>query len=298
MIALPQDLMPRVREIARAAALALAVVAAAGAEAGNARLGSAARAVAPVAAARTDAPASPPTAAVPAESAPYAKLIAQYHEAVVRLRFVVTVNANGQEARQEGEASAILVSPDGLVLVADGVVNLRNAWLGAAAPGMELPDPKISELRVRAAGYDEDFAAELVTRDADLGLAWIKLASPPGELVHVDFADAVEPTIGAIYYTLARTSADFGAEVIAGHGYVIGETDTPSKSYLATPGALDLAFDAAGRPLGFVTRYRTRDWRYSSQFGGVVPSQLIAARRVARATAQAAEIAKRPKPKF
>ena len=224
---------------------------------------------------------------------PYARLIAQHGGAVVRLKFVISFEVGGNDNRQEGEASAVVVSPEGLVLVADALLNPKPSFSGSLPAGMVLPEPTVDELRVRLADSDQELRAVQVTRDPDLGLAWLRIVSPPAGLDWVDLANHVEPRIGDAYYGVARVSEDYGSATVATHGYVLGETDTPTRGFLVT-GPLDLAFDREGRPMGFVTRLRTRDVRYYAQFGGLLPQQMIAAKRVARATVRAREVAREP----
>ena len=224
---------------------------------------------------------------------PYPTLIAQHGPAVVRLKFVISFEVGGQENRQEGEASAVVVSPDGLVLVADGLLNPKPSFSGAVPAGMVLPEPTVDELRIRLADSEQELRAVQVTRDSDLGLAWLRIVSPPSGLAWVDLSKFVEPRTGQAYYGIARVSEDYGLATVAAHGYVLGETDTPTQGFLVS-GPLDLAFDHEGRPMGFVTRFRTRDVRYYAQFGGLLPQQMIAAKRVARATVRAREVVTAP----
>ena len=224
---------------------------------------------------------------------PYATLIARHGAAIVRLKFVISFEVGGQDNRQEGEASAVIVSPEGLVLVADGLLNPKPSFSGAVPAGMVLPEPTVDELRVRLAGSDRELRAVQLTRDPDLGLAWLRIVTPPEGLAWVDLASHVEPRVGQAYYGVAQVSEDYGSATVAAHGYVLGETDTPTRSFLVS-GPLDLAFDHEGRPMGFVTRFRTRDVRYYAQFGGMLPQQMISAKRVARATMRAREVATAP----
>ena len=111
----------------------------------------------------------------------YRQLMAQHAGAVVTVKFVMSVTNSGSEQRIEDRTQAILVSADGLLLVPDRAVSLDFAKLGAGTPGQAAPVAKSSDFRVRLADTEDWLPADLVTRDNELGLAWLRLRKPAGD---------------------------------------------------------------------------------------------------------------------
>jgi hypothetical protein len=134
--------------------------------------------------------------------------------------------------------------------------------------------------------------ADLVTRDTELGLAWLRLRHPKGKLPYVDFGDAAKVVVGTQLYTVMRTSDQYGSVPIVRAGYVLGETTVPRQTYLIE-GAPGLAFDGDGKPAGFVDvdlggmmRSRSSSSGIGMDFGDLVLS-MIPADRIGRVTKQA-----------
>ena len=113
----------------------------------------------------------------------YRSLTAQHAASVVTVKFVMSVTASGKEDRIEDRTQALLVSADGLLLVPDRSVSVdfRTFMAAGQSPG-SAPVAQSSEFRVRLAGSEEWLPADLVTRDTQLGLAWLRLRSPPAGL--------------------------------------------------------------------------------------------------------------------
>lgn len=181
----------------------------------------------------------------------YQTLVEQRAEAVVPVRYVITLTAGGQEQRNEDRTQGVLVSADGLVLVPARAVSLDLSALGRPGqPGMGEAEARSSGFRVRLPGSDEWRDADLVTRDTELGLAWLRVRGSSG-LPHIDFAELAEPAPGRLFYTLLRTSDEWGAVPVVRPGMVLGETRVPRRTLLVD-GMPGLAFDAEGRPMGYV----------------------------------------------
>jgi hypothetical protein len=202
----------------------------------------------------------------------------------------------GSERQQEGQTQGTLVSADGLILVPGRVVSLDLSMFGRgdASGGMSsgTPSAKSGQFRVRLAGSDEWLPADLVTRDTELGLAWLRLRHPHGKLPYVDFSDAAKVVVGTQLFTVMRTSDQYGSVPIVRAGYVLGETTVPRLTYLID-GAPGLAFNGDGKPAGFVDvdlggmmRSRSSSGGIGMDYGDLVLS-MIPADRIGRVTAQA-----------
>ncbi len=106
----------------------------------------------------------------------YRSLTAQHAAAVVTVKFVMSVTTSGKEERLEDRTQALLVSADGLLLVPDRAVSVDfRQFMGSGKGQGSAPVAKSSEFRVRLADSDDWLPADLVTRDTQLGLAWLRL---------------------------------------------------------------------------------------------------------------------------
>ncbi|HEY2344576.1 MAG TPA: hypothetical protein VGH80_01695 [Xanthomonadaceae bacterium] len=223
-------------------------------------------------------------------------VIAKRGDAAVPVKFVMTVSGSGSEQQQEGQTQGTLVSADGLILVPGRVVSLDlGAFTRSGIGGMggNTPSAKSGQFRVRLPGSDEWQPADLVTRDTELGIAWLRLRHPHDNLSFVDFKDAGKVEVGTQLYTVMRTSDQFGSVPIIRAGYVLGETSVPRHVWLID-GSPGIAFDGDGKPIGYVdvdlagmVRSRNSSGSIGMDMGDSVFT-MIPADRIGRVTAQAA----------
>lgn len=218
-------------------------------------------------------------------------------DTAVPVKFVMTVSGGGSEQQQEGQTQGTLVSADGLILVPGRVVSLdlsafgRTSGIGGGASSV--PSAKSGQFRVRLPGSDEWRTADLVTRDTELGIAWLRLRHPKEKLSYVDFSDTGKVAVGTQLFTVMRTSDQFGVVPIVRVGYVLGETSVPRHEWLVD-GSPGIAFDGDGKPLGYVDvdlagmmRSRNASGSIGMDMGDSVYS-MIPADRIGRVTKQAA----------
>ncbi|MBD8526856.1 hypothetical protein [Pseudomarimonas arenosa] len=208
-------------------------------------------------------------------------------EAIVRFSFVFEVDRNGNVERLDGEVSAALIGPRGLLLVPDALVSpqtqLRQMSGMSAAMNFRVQS---QAFRARVAGQDYD--AVLIARDPELGLAWLRLQDAGPRMPYIDLERQASAEPGNFYLSPARVSSDFGETLQVGWGSVLGSTDTPSQALLVA-GPFDLAFNQKAQVIGFVPRdfSGNADTRNAQRYGGMVPQRLIDARRLRQATSQA-----------
>ena len=214
-------------------------------------------------------------------------------DTAVLVKYVMSVSGMGGEQQQDGQTQGTLVSADGLILVPGRVVSFDLRQITGTAMGSAgSPMVKSSHFRVQLPGSEEWQPADLVTRDTELGLAWLRLRKRT-KLPYVDFADSAKVEIGASLYFVMRTSDQLGSVPIVRGGYVLGETKVPRPSLLidGTPG---LAFDGEAHPAGFAdvdfsAMARSQTGGIGMNFGDSV-FKMIPAERVGRVTAQAAKL--------
>lgn len=221
----------------------------------------------------------------------FRSVLAKRGGSAVLVKYVMTVSGMGNEQQQDGQTQGTLVSADGLILVPGRVVSFDMRQLTGTAMGSAgSPVVKSGHFRVQLPGSEEWQAADLVTRDTELGLAWLRLRKPRGKLAYVDFADSAKVEIGASLYFVMRTSDQLGSVAIVRGGYVLGETKVPRPSLLidGTPG---LAFDGDGHPAGFAdvdfgAMARSQTGGIGMNYGDAV-FKMIPAERIGRVTTQA-----------
>lgn len=227
----------------------------------------------------------------------YRELTAQHAQAVVTVKFVMSVTSSGKEDRIEDRTQALLVSADGLLLVPDRAVSVDfAAFMPAGSSQGAAPVAKSSDFRVRLAGSDDWLPADLVTRDSQLNLAWLRLRKPPGPLDFVDLATGVKAEPGMVFFSLLRTSDEWGGVPVFRPGLILGETRTP-KTVLMVDGVPGMAFSAEGQPMGYVDIDFGRLARSQREGGSGlgldvadVALQMTPIAKVAAATAQAAKL--------
>ncbi len=197
------------------------------------------------------APAAVPEAAFEDYRAIYRDLVSRHADAVVTVKFVMSLTTSGNEQRIEDRTQAIVVSADGLLMVPERAVSVDFSQLGNSTPGQASPVATSSDFRVRLADTEEWLPADLVTRDGELGLAWLRLRNPSRALGFVDLTQGVGPEPGMVFFSLLRTSDEWGAVPVFRPGLVLGETRNPTFRLLVD-GVPGLAFSHDGRPMGYV----------------------------------------------
>jgi hypothetical protein len=196
--------------------------------------------------------AAPVAGAVQDYRAIYRSLTAKHGGSVVTVKFVMSVTASGKEERIEDRTQALLVSADGLLLVPDRAVTMDfKQLMGSSAGQGSAPVAKSSEFRVRLAGSEDWLPADLVTRDTQIGLAWLRLRKPPAGLSFVNLDEGVAAEPGMTFFSLLRTSDEWGGVPVFRSGFIMGETRTP-KTLLLVEGVPGMAFSAEGAPIGYV----------------------------------------------
>lgn len=238
-----------------------------------------------------------PAAAAPPDAddytAVYRALAERRAPAVVPVKFVMSVNSDGNEQRLEDRTQGLVVTADGLVLLPDRAVSMDLGAFGGGTPGQAAPVATSSEFRVRLADSEEWRAADLVTRDKELGLAWIRLRGVFAPLPFVDLAEGAPAAPGMVFFSVLRTSDDWGGVPVFRPGLILGETRTPVFRLLVE-GVPGMAFSQEGRPMGFVDVDLGAIMRARSTGMGLDMADMVLRMtpvdRVAAATAQAARL--------
>jgi hypothetical protein len=220
-------------------------------------------------------------------------LVRKQADSVVSLRFVMTVSAFGQENRQEMRTLGTLVTADGLILAPDGQVNPEVPERGSPGGDGGEAAPKVSvkttEFKVLLPGREDWLPATMLTHDAGLGVAWLRLDQAPAKLPFVDLSRRGEAVMGAPYFVVARTGPDLGRAAMVAHGYLWGEVEVPRHAFLAGY-PQGLAFTADGRVLGYVIPQNRGELRNADAADRTNALLLIPADKIASATRRALEM--------
>jgi hypothetical protein len=225
----------------------------------------------------------------------YRDLVAKQADAVVAVKFVMSMTASGKEDRVEDRTQGIVVSRDGLILIPDRAVSVDFAAMMPGGQSGSAPVAKSSDFRIRLSGSDDWLPADLVTRDSQLGLAWLRLRQTGNGLGFVNLADGVRAEPGMIFFSLMRTSDEWGGVPVFRPGRIMGETHTP-RTVLLVDGVPGLAFSADGRPMGYVDIDFARLMRTRGSSGGLgldfadMALQMTPIEKVAAATLLAAKL--------
>lgn len=188
------------------------------------------------------------------EISTYERLLERYGRTVVTVSYVLSFDAGGGAAdqRAQGETEATLVSADGLLILPSAVLNptdmfqkvYRNQGDG------QVPNMRSSEIKVRLPGSDQPLDAVVVTQDRDLGVAWLKIKTPPGKLPHVSLSKARDPVIGQKAYVVGVIAEEFDYAPFVDETRIQGRIEVPYKAFISDqPGKM--LFSAQGVPLGF-----------------------------------------------
>jgi hypothetical protein len=222
----------------------------------------------------------------------YRMMVEKHGQAIVAVKFVMSINAAGKEQRIEDRTQAVVVSKDGLLLVPDRAVSFDFSKMSGNKQGEAGMVAKSSEFRVRLVDGEDWLPADLVTRDAELGLAWLRIRNSAKNLSFVDLQQPNKPEPGMEFFTLLRTNDDSGSVPIWRPGLIMGETRVPKLSYLVD-GMPGLAFDITGKPLGYVDLNFTALANRSTGMGLDMANstlQLIPIDKIAYATLQASKL--------
>ena len=125
------------------------------------------------------------------------------------------------------------------------------------------------------------------------GLAWLRVRNPPGKLPFVDLAQGTKAEPGMAFFSVLRTSDEWGGVPVFRPGLVLGETHTPTFRLLVD-GVPGLAFSHEGRPMGYVdvdlaSLMRSRNTGIGMDMADLV-LRMTPIDKVAAATAQAAKL--------
>lgn len=189
----------------------------------------------------------------------YETVLEKRSPGLVTLKYVLKVDMGGmQEQEMDSEVTGVMIDPHGLVICSNTRLNgiPANVQRMMRARGVEMSATPI-DIKVLVGDDVEGLDADLVARDTELDLAWIRVADP-GTVAfeHVDFKQGAEPAVGEPVVALRRLDRYFGRTAVLTEGRIGGITTKPRRLYVAT-GDERMAlggpiFSLGGHPIGLM----------------------------------------------
>lgn len=190
----------------------------------------------------------------------YGKLLKDKDSVLVTVKFVLKVKMSGMMAgmgdqESENEITGVMIDPTGLVLVSNSQLGGFTSIIKRFMPMGGGVSATTTDMRVLIGDDTEGRDAELLARDTELDLAWVKIKEPGGAtFVHVDFSRGAVPELGQRIVAVRRMGKYFSRTAVVVEGRIGGITTKPRDLYVPTGeimGALGLPiYLPDGKPVG------------------------------------------------
>lgn len=171
----------------------------------------------------------------------YAKILKDREPALVTVKFVLKVKLGGMmggmgDQESDTEITGVMIDPKGLVLCSNtqlgGFTGLMKRFMGGR--GGEITATP-TDLKVLIGDDVEGVDAELIARDSELDLAWVKVKEPAETpYPFVDFADGARAEIGDRVFAIREMDKYFGRSPVVAEGRIGGKTLKPRELYIPT----------------------------------------------------------------
>ncbi len=184
------------------------------------------------------------------EPSDYEGLVAKRAPVLVTVKFVLKSQGGFGDSEQENEITAIMIDAGGLVLCS-------NTALAGPRFLQRFSRATPTHIKVLVGDDTEGLDGELVTRDSELDLAWVRIKEPGDrKFTHLDLSQASKPQIGQRLLGLRRMGKYFGRAVVVSEGRLGGRAAKPRNLYVPV-GGLDVSvglpvFTVDGEVLGVV----------------------------------------------
>lgn len=194
-------------------------------------------------------------AAMADEAAEYQKLAADRSKPLVTVKFVLKMKMGGfgdQETDQE--ITGAMIEPTGLVLVANsqigGVMGMARRFMSGMGELSITP----TDIKVLVGDDSQGVEAELMARDTDLDLAWIKIKDAKGKTFdYVDLSKAGKATVGQRLLSVVRLGKYFDRVCAVQESRVSAITKKPRELYVPASGVVPNGlpvYSASGEIIG------------------------------------------------
>ena len=162
--------------------------------------------------------------AFPAEAdleAAYQKLVQEREATLVTVKFVLKVRLGGLgDQESEQEIGGLMIEPGGLVLVSNtqlgGFAGMMRRFMGGMGGDISAVP---TDLKVLVGDDTEGLEAELLARDTELDLAWVRIKDPSERtFAALDWSQSAKPSLGQKLLTLGRLGKYFDRATVV-HGF-------------------------------------------------------------------------------
>jgi len=225
------------------------------------------------------------------QEADFQQLLADKAPAIVTVKFVLKVKSDWRDSEAEHEVTGAMIEPDGLVLCSNSMLSGFRPWSRGSG---ESATP--TDIKVLVGDDTEGLDAQLVARDSELDLTWIRIDdSGDAKFAFIDLKPSAVPKVGERLYVVARLSKFLDRAPVVRESRVGGITSKPRPLYVPSRGTGTLGlpiFNAEGLAVGVAITQRPdsdeagggRSWQGAS--GVILP-----AAEVLKATQRAKEAA-------
>ncbi len=185
-----------------------------------------------------------PAATQPASDHGYAALVEKVAPAMVTVKFVMAYE--GEDDTTEEEIDGLTIDPSGVVLISSAMM-FGPEYLGVAA--------RPREIKVILPGETEGLSAEVIVRDRELDLVWLRIleSDKPRKFPHVSFKDAAKPALGQEILQVWKLDKFYDRAPYVSSARVAATVTKPRDLFIAS-GEVTIGlpvFDTAGNVLGF-----------------------------------------------
>jgi len=226
-------------------------------------------------------------------SQPYEKLAADVAPVLVTVKFVLKLGGRFGDSENESEITGMMVDPKGLVLCASSKLGVPRRF-GSATP---------TDIKILVGDDTEGLEADVLARDTELDLAWVKIKKPPEKsFLHLDMTKTAEPKLGDALFSVRRMAKFFDRTPTVSDGVLAGRTKKP-RDLLVPGGALNIepgapVFTSDGAFVGLVVLQLPEDeemegnpMAFFAMGRDLANGLILPAAQVVKATQRAGQIA-------
>ena len=176
---------------------------------------------------------------VQAESKTYKSLIERRASVLVTVKFVLKTSMGGMmggmgDQESESEVTGVMIDPSGLVLCSDTQLGGFMRMLAKMMPMMGGNiNATPTDIKVLVGDDVEGREAELIARDSELDLAWIRIKDPgDAKFDYLDLTKTAAVDIGQRVMAIRRMGKYFGREPTVIEGRIVGITKKPRDLFV------------------------------------------------------------------
>lgn len=171
----------------------------------------------------------------PADTGMYKSLLDRRASVLVTVKFVLKTSMGGMgDQESDTEVTGVMIDPKGLVLCSDTQLGGFMRMLAKMMPMMGgNMNATPTDIKVLIGDDTEGLEAELVARDSELDLAWIRIKDAGDvKFDYLDLTKGASVAIGQRVVAVRRMSKYFGRAATVIEGRITGTTKKPRDLYI------------------------------------------------------------------